>query len=304
MENTNTIAQFFYNNRKLLVLALLVGGVLGIGVTYFIPKKYLSTAIVYPYNSRTRSEIIINPQFGYDVEADQLMQMLESKTMRDRTVEAFNLYDYYKLDKKDPQANFNLLQKYINDVTFTRSKYAAIVINAITEEPELSAKIANFQVTEVDKYRQSIFEENRQQEYAQIEKDYLENEQKLADLRDSIYSIKTNKNELLYNFIESLNNENYNSAEFVDDPKLELIVDRYLFLFRRNIGLQSNYLQMKQAMSQPLPSVYLIDKATPSYRKHSPSTLINGVLGAILFFALALTFRMLANKWLELKKNA
>lgn len=304
MENTNTIAQFFYINRKLLFIAILIGTVFGTAITYFIPKRYLSTAIVYPYNSHSRSELIVNPQFGFEVESEQLIQLLETKTMRDRTVEEFDLFTYYKLDKNDPESVDLLATRYINDVQFTRSKYLSIVINVITENPELSAKIANFQVSEVDNYRQSIFEENRNREFSQIEKDYHENEQKLADLRDSIYSIKTNKNELLYNFIESLNNENYNSAEFVDDPKLELIVDRYLFLFRMNVGLRSNYLQMKQAISKPLPSVYVIDKAEPSFRKYSPSYLTNAVIGALLFFALTFTFRLVYLKMAELKKNA
>lgn len=303
MESTNSIAQFFYNNRKLLVVAILIGGISGIIVTFFIPKKYLSTAIVYPYNSHTSSEIIVNPQFGYEIETEQLLQLLESKTMRDRTVVKFDLMNYYNLDKNDPQANDLLIKKYISDVQCLRSKYLAIVINVTTTNSKLSANIANFQVTEIDKYRQSIFEENRRREFTQVENQYLENEKQLAELRDSIYTIKSVKTELLYNFIESLNNENYNSADFVDDPRLELIVDRYLFLYRLNIELRNNYLRLKQAISNPLPSVYLIDKAVPSYRKASPSFVINGVLGSLLFFLLCLTFRLVELKWSELKNN-
>jgi capsular polysaccharide biosynthesis protein len=303
MEKNSSALQFFYKNRKLLLVSIILGGILGIGVTFFIPRKYQSTAIVYPYNSHARAEIIVNPTFGFELEAEQLLQLLESKTMRDRTVEKFDLINYYGLDNKNPQSQDLLMKMYIVDVVVSKSKYLSIVVNVSTRIPELSAKIANFQIEEVDRYRQSIFDENRKQEFGKIEKEYFDNEKKLENLRDSIYSIKTNKNQLLYNFIESLNNENYNSAEFVNDPKLELIVDRYLFLFRLNVGLRSNYLKMQQAISQPLPSVYVIDKAVPSYRKASPSIMINGIVGAMVLFALTLTFKLVLSKFQELKEN-
>ena len=97
-ESQSSGLTYFYKNRKLFGIALVVGAVLGLSLTFFVPKKYLSTAIIYPYNSHTRGDLVVNPQFGFEVETEQLLQLLESKSMRDRTIEKFKLYEYYELD--------------------------------------------------------------------------------------------------------------------------------------------------------------------------------------------------------------
>lgn len=303
MQETTKSVRFLFDNRKFLLVAWLIGAVIGFGITFLIPKKYASTAIVYPYNSYSKSDIIANPQFGFEVETEQLMQLLESATMRERTIEKFKLYEYYELDTNQRDWSSKITLNYIEDVNFFRSKYLSVVINVTTRDPELSAKIANFQVSEVDTYRQSIFEANRKQEMQSREQEYRASEERLRLLRDSIYSIKTNKQQLLYNFIENLNNEDYLSDEFVDDPALEELVDQYIFLYRKNAELRKVWHDARRLMDEPLPSVYLIDKATPSYKKVSPSFMLNTLIASFLMLALAICGKLLVSKWRELKQG-
>ncbi|MCT4580653.1 MAG: Wzz/FepE/Etk N-terminal domain-containing protein [Flavobacteriales bacterium] len=303
--NDNSVGLIFlFNNRKLLVLAALLGGILGIGITFLIPKKYLSTAIIYPYNSHKVNEIIANPQFGYEVESEQLMQLLESKSMRDKTVERFKLYDYYEKDTTDLKWKAELTLKYIKDITFFRSKYLSIVINVKTKDPKLSADIANFQVKEVNRYREQVFQENREKSFKSIENKYKLSKKRLEALKDSIYSIKGGTSDLLYNFVENLNNENYDTHAFIDDARLEPVIEQYLYERGRYLALRVKYDQMKELIAEPLPSVYSIDIAEPSYKKVSPSFLINALVGALIFFILVLTIRMVGGQWSSLKERA
>lgn len=303
MNSSISPIQFLYSNRKLLLYSIIIGSLLGIGITFFIPKKFLSTAIVYPLNSFKQNEILTNPQFGYEVDTEQLLQLFESKTMRDRTIEKFNLFNYYDFDSSELTSHAKVRDQYLKDVTFTRSKYLSIVINVVNENPQMAADIANFQVAEINNFRQSIFEENRKLEFSNIENQYNENERKLKELKDSIYSIKSNNNELIYNYIENLNNENYNSADFIDDPRLESLVEKYIFLFRKNYVLKDHYLEMKKVINQPLPSVYLIDSATPSYKKIAPSFLINGLTGIFALSFFVIICKIVWMKWNVIKKE-
>ena len=164
-ESQSSGLTYFYKNRKLFGIALVVGAVLGLSLTFFVPKKYLSTAIIYPYNSHTRGDLVVNPQFGFEVETEQLLQLLESKSMRDRTIEKFKLYEYYELDTNSKSWKAELAARYIEDVSFFRSKYLSVVIHATLKDPELAADIANFQVEEINDYRESIFKENREAEF-------------------------------------------------------------------------------------------------------------------------------------------
>jgi len=305
MENNNTSGLiYFYKNRKLLIAAILIGAILGGVKAYLIPKKYLSTAIVYPYNSHTKDQIISNPQFGYEVETEQLLQLLESKSMRDRTVEKFNLAEYYEMDTTQPGWRSKLDLKYIKDVSFFRSKYLSVVINVTTKVPELSAEIANFQVEEVNRYREDVFRENRSKEFMQLEEKYFALTERKKNLEDSIYAIKEGDNQLIYNFVANLDNENYDASEFVNNPKLEALVTQYVYVNNLFNDMRSDYEKMKQTLETPLPSVYSIDKAVPSYKKASPSTLLNIAIGALVLFLLSLAFRLVLDKWIELKKIA
>ena len=298
-ETHNSGAGFLFRYRKMFALSLFFGAVLGIGITFFIPSKFLSTAIIYPSNSHTRDVIASNPQFGYEVETEQLLQLLESRAMRDRTIREFKLFDYYEIDtnEMDWKSQLNLL--YIRDIQFLRSKYLSIVINVTLEDPVLAAKVANFQVAEVDDYRSAIFEENRQAELAALEAEYTTSQERLNELKDSIYLL-VGTEKLLFNFMENLDKDNYDASDFVTIPALEPLVDRYIYEMSLHRELRGKYEQMKKEIDTPLPSVYTVDEAVPSYKKVSPSFLVNGLIGAMLVFLLSLIFRLGLNKWREL----
>lgn len=299
-ETKNSGLSFLYKNRKMLGIALLLGGLVGGGISFFIPKKYLSTAIIFPYNSHSREDLVANPQFGYEVETEQLMQLLESNSMRYRTVEKFKLYDYYGIDTNQSAWRSELDLKYIKDITFFRSKYLSVVINVKLEDPELAADVANFQVSEVDKYRDAIFKSNRENEFANVEQDYKNSEIRLAVLKDSIYALSGGEG-LLYNFVLNLDNENFDPSTFVATPELEGPVDEYIYEHEKHAELRIVYNGMKEALKAPLPSVYSIDEARPSYKKVSPSFILNAVIGAMLVSLLTMTFKMTTDKWRSLR---
>lgn len=304
MQDKSASLLFVYKQRKFLILTFLIGAVLAVGVTFFIPKKFLSTAIVYPVNSHTKDDIVANPQFGYEIETEQLLQLLQSKNMRQRTIEKFDLISYYEMDtsKKDWSAKLEL--KYIKDVQFSRTQYLSIVINVTTESPELSANIANFQVKEVNAYRDAVFEKNRLQEFNSVKKDLERCELKCELLKDSIYKIKGGKNELLFNFIENLNNEDYDASEFVNDSRLEGLIEKYLFETKKLAELQSAFSKLEIQINKPIPEIYTIDQAVPSYKKVSPSYLVNSLIGGFTLLFLSLTIMIVKKEWNVLKVTA
>lgn len=303
MKDKSSALLFLYRNRKFLILSLIIGGAISTGITYFIPKKYMSTAIIYPANSHTRSDIIGNPQFGYETETEQLLQLLESKSMRQRTIDEFDLISYYEVDTTIRGWRSRLDLKYIDDVTFSRSKYLSVIINVRTKDPELSAKIANFQIDEVNAYRDAIFDKNRKQELQSVKLKLEESQKKQAVLRDSIYSVRGNSDQLIFNFIENLNNENFDASEFVNNPKLEVLIEKYIFELQVLKEFQSVYNKLEYQMNRPIPDVYTIDRAVPSFKKVSPSYLINGILGGFVFLVLSVTLLILRKEFSKLKES-
>ncbi|XOV66527.1 MAG: Wzz/FepE/Etk N-terminal domain-containing protein [Fluviicola sp.] len=294
---------FLFKYRKLWLLSLLLGGVLGGGISFFISPKYLSTAIVYPYNSQTRESLISNPQFGFEFESEQLMQLLSSKSMRDRTIEKFKLYEYYDLDTTDNTWNAELTERYVKDVQVLRSKFLSVVINVTMKDPKLAADIANFQIEEVDKFRESIFLENRTKDLEKSKEKMMRLEEQLNDIADEIYQLKGGKNDLLFNFLENLNNENFDPSGFIDSPELEEAILDYRFKYDQFVTARNEYDQKKLAMQDPIPSVYKVDIALPSYKPVSPSFPVNIALGALALFALTFIARYSIDKYKQLKQE-
>lgn len=302
--NTNTsFLQFLFNYRKLIFLSLVIGGLIGIGITFFMPKKYLSTAIIYPASSYGKNELVENPQFGFEVETEQLLQLMESQSMRDRTIRKFRLWNYYEMDTTDPSWHSELNLRYIKDIRFFRSKYLSVVVNVITTNPELSSRIANFQHEEVNRYRKEIFEKNRYTELTSLKQQLDRLQDTLNRLRAAIYRIKGDRSELLFGFIENLNNDNYDAGEFLDDPALEDLVDNYVKGWRQLNAMKDTYERKQDAYDKPLPSVYVVDYAEPEYKKVAPSFLVNGVVGAFLLMFLAVSGVLVSKRWKQFKQE-
>lgn len=301
MNDNNKGILFLAKYRKLWLLSIIIGALVGGSMTFTMSPKYMSTAIVYPYNAHTRGELISNPQFGYEVESEQLMQLLHSKSMRDRTIKKFKLYDYYELDTNEKSWNAELTQRYIKDIEFLRSPYLSVVINVTLKDPVLAADVANYQVVEVDRYRASIFKENRETDLEKSKLAMEKSQQELNALRDSIYQVKGGTDNLLFNFMENLDNENYDPSAFINAPDLERLIVDYRFAHSNYVNARNSYEAKKKAMEDPIPSVYKVDVAQPSFKPVSPSFTINILLGAILFFLLTFTVRFILEKWQQVK---
>jgi hypothetical protein len=172
-----------------------------------------------------------------------------------------------------------------------------------SEKPQLSADIANFQIEEINKYRASVFENNRTNDYNNVKLEFDNVSAELQLLEDSIYSIKGGKTDLLFNFFENLDNENYDAAAFVDDPRLEKLIRTYQFKFYKFKELRVSHDKKKQQLGEILPSVYVVDRAVPSHQKVGPSFILNGAIGAFLLFFIVLTTRLFIDKWTLMRKE-
>lgn len=294
---------FLFRYRKLWLVSIILGALMGTGITFFISPRYLSTAIVYPYNSQTRQDLVSNPQFGFEFESEQLMQLLNSQSMRDRTIEKFKLYDYYSIDTNENTWSAELTERYVRDVNIMRSKFLSVVINVTMKDPKLAANIANFQIDEVDKFRASIFEENRKADLEKSKEKMTKLESEVKALADSIYALKGGTDDLLFNFMENLNNEDFDPSGFIDSPELEKAFIDYRFTYDQFIAARNDYEKKNQAMEDPIPSVYKVDRAQPSYKAVSPSLPINIILGALALFALVFIVRFVMDKWQNLKQE-
>lgn len=284
--------RFLYKRLPIILVVSLLGLITGLVVTFFIPPKYYSYGVVFPTNANAGLSVLEDPRFGYSLDADQLMQLLESEALRDSIIHLYKLDEYYGVDKSKKTWKQQLEKRYLRDITCRKTRYYSIVIMATTRDPELSANIVNSIIEVVDVLRARILRKNQQIAFEYARDQYLHQQQLVDSLQREIYRIKDpkQKGDLLYNF-QLAASHLYGPAptEYVNSPELEPLMKEYTFNNEILKGLKVDYEKANRLIQKPLSKVYVVSYAKPNYKKASPSYTANGTIG---FFA-ALVFIIL-----------
>ena len=279
---TKDFVEFFsvikQNYRLILIFISCSCLAVAIG-TYSIPRQYTSSTIIYPTFSNSLEDVIRNPQFGSDVEADRLLQLLESRSIRDSIVRKFDLVKYYDIDKSDRDWQFQLTKKFQKDITFTKTALMSLVISARSRDPEMSAQVVNEIILLLSKIREKLFKRNVYIALASFKKEF----EALKSGLDSMSGVLNRMTRTRKDVQQYLQTEKYVSLIFdkkqlADDDAgkaLQLSVNQYNVKLSWFYDVQ-NSLKYAALMSQrPLPSVYVIESAEPSYNKSYPNYSIN-----------------------------
>ena len=105
LSNSGNIILDLYQWRKPLVIFTLIASVLAAVVSspLIITPKFKSTAVIYPTTTNSISQALLvehNPyrkdvlEFGEELEAERLLQILNSDEMQNRIIEEFNLFEH------------------------------------------------------------------------------------------------------------------------------------------------------------------------------------------------------------------
>lgn len=292
-------------NIILIVVFSIIGAALGAGITFFIPKKYYAFAVIFPSNNNLGLNVMEDPRFGNSIDADQLMQLLDSRQLKDSIIQMYKLDEYYEIDKSEKSWRQKLERKYISDIGYNKTRYYSVVITAKLKDPELCANIVNSIIELVDVLRYKIIREN--QVYAfQYAVEQFNNQKVLVDsLKAMIYSKKemSNPDNILYNHMLENGKINYiNPSPFVTTPELETLTESYVFEQQKLINLKGDYHKAQRLIEKPLSKVFVVSKAVPNYKKLSPSFLLNAVIGFIGALVFAFLFVLIRDRFSSIKQ--
>ncbi len=296
-----SLFKLIYSNRKLFLAVIIISFVMSVGVTFLMPNKYYSYGIVFATNSHQSANILDNPQFGYEQDAEQLMQLLESEALRNEIIIEFDLVAYYNIDTTSLDWEQSLVKQYINDVNFFRSKYMSIIISATTKNPELSANIVNSIIGKVNQFKENVFKSNKMQDYEYKRVSYVNQLAKVDSITQKIYALKKPQgpNDLIYNHFLMTSKENAppETYLYINSIELESLIREYKYNHYRLEALKDEFVKAGYSINRPAQQNYVIDPAKPQYKRASPSFSINcsiGVFSALLF---TIVFVFIRSKW-------
>ena len=95
----------------------------------FIKPRYKSQAVVYPVNLNS---------YSIESRADQLLQLLESNSIRDSVIHRFDLLAHYKMDTTGSSGRAALYNLYKERVTIEKTRYESVEIHVEDENPVMA----------------------------------------------------------------------------------------------------------------------------------------------------------------------
>jgi uncharacterized protein involved in exopolysaccharide biosynthesis len=279
-------------NIRIILLFVCFSTLLTLVITLFIPKQYTSFALVFPTESNSIEEVVRNPQFGYDVEADRLIQILKSWEIMDSIAKKFDLIRYYRIDKTDPDWYDVLQKKYEEDITINRTIYMSVRISATTKSPEMSAAIVNTMVSLVNKTREKLLKQNTYIAIRSLEDEYFSLKKDLDSLSTVIGELSKNRPGFKQ-FVQTdryiyMVRDNDQLDQYDDGRGLQLFVSQYNLKLGWFFDVQNKLKNSRLMSRRPLPEIYVLQKAIPSYKKTSPVMILNlvlALLGSFVFIS-------------------
>ncbi len=275
------IIRFIYINYKIYIKSITITLILTVAVTFLLPKQYKSTGIIFPTYSNSLEETYNNPMFGYDIEADRVLQLLQSQEIQDSITRKFDLVTYFELDTLDERWRDDLRKEIIENVNFSKTPFMSIEISAKTKDPQLSSDLVNTIIGLIDPIRNRILKQNIIVAHNSIRNEYQNQKNNLDSL---VNLIKTMRDEYGNPAISLLANQefNFDNKRTGNNTLLEEKIDKYLIQKVIYNDIKVKYERVKTQLERPLPGIYVINQGIKSNKKVSPSFLINMVITTIL----------------------
>ena len=296
--------RFLFRYRKIYLGVLVFSIVTGLIVSALMKPKYNSLGIVFPVYNNSIESVVENPVFGYDVEADRLLQVLYSEEVFDSCTVRFDLYSVFGVDPNLPESRDELKEEFESRVSFERTQYVSIVISASTTDPELSAELVNYIINLSDGIRNRIYKKNLFIVYQSLEREYNARRNNLDRLTDSVTSLRQSTNiEVLTLMNNQVVLKNNTTSAPRQQTQLERLLNNYLYEQNQVNLLAERYQRAKTQYERPTTHVFVLQLAKPSYLKRSPDFLINTLASAGICLLLITGFLLMRDKVKSIQLN-
>lgn len=300
---------------KLLVFIGLISAVVAFvfSTPLFIKPKYKSSVIMFSTSSNAVSQLILAEgnynefldvtQFGDDAHIEQMIQILNSREIKDHIIEKYNLVEHYNIDTNKKYWKTKLYKYVKNNVQFSRTDNLAVEITVMDTDPQLAADIANEIADYYDILKRQIIQQRSIEAF-----NILEEEMKLTDalvmsLTDSlsrimshgVYDYESQSERLMQQYAIELAKGNTVAVKRIKDELVVLekygpiyvsVRDRLFYLKEAQKLFQEKYQNTRVDASYSLPQKFVVEKAVPADKKSYPNKMLIVIVTTICVLSL------------------
>jgi capsular polysaccharide biosynthesis protein len=166
--NSFSLINYVWQYRKLFLIVCGLAGALAIFFSskLFIPPKFTATTIIYAPRTNSVSKILNNEHninerldvkaYAMEEETEQMMQILNSREIKDVLIERYDLVAYYGIKPTRKAWKAKLYETVEGSIKIKRTRYGAISISVTDWNPERAAQMANDIASELDTIKNRI----------------------------------------------------------------------------------------------------------------------------------------------------
>lgn len=130
------------NWRTLAAVAIVAAAVAAVAtMPAFMPPRYMSRSVVYPVNLNS---------YSIETRTDQLLQLLESNSIRDSLIKRFDLGTVYEVDTSSQGGYFALYNEFMERVDISKTTYESVRIEIVDEDPRRARDMVNGMLEQVN----------------------------------------------------------------------------------------------------------------------------------------------------------
>jgi capsular polysaccharide biosynthesis protein len=305
-----SIAQTIWNGRKTIIIVGILAIVISSFVSLLIKNQYKATATIFPpvANQISKELITENKQeglttFGETEEMEQFLQVLSSRTLKDKVISRLNLRHHWGIDSASGGSRFKSYQKFDEQIKIKPTRYQSINIEVMDRDPEWAAKIANTVVEYSDSLMRSIKAQVAVNALKVLEKQFALVEHDLNNLQDSLAAVMVNgvidpkrqAGQFYKEYLNALSKSNKSTLSILNKEVAKLggfgaKHTRYTFEIS-DLSTQLNELRKSIVVArieayQEIPTQFIIDKANIPDKKAYPKRtiiVVTSTLSAIIF---------------------
>lgn len=313
--NSFGLIRFIWKWRKLLIIISIAAAIISFGASLLIRPQFKSTSIIYAPRTNSLSKILLNEQnynerldikaYAVEEETEHLIQILNSREIKDILIEKFNLVEHYGLKKDMKYWQTRLYKAMENMITIKRTQYGAISVTVSDWDSQLAARMANEIVNQLDTFKNKVERERASAAYFLLEKQLEEINQELKRIDDSLSVLAENGVLILDRQVERITQQyaiaiaqgNIGAQQRLAKelekfakwgPTVQTLQNEQLNFTEYQALCKSRMLDAKMDMESNMPVKFVVEKAIPADKKSYPKKLIIMILSTLATFIVTL----------------
>ncbi len=296
--STSSLLTTLWGYRKILIIVGAVAILASTIAAFTIKPKFKSTAIIFPPVANQASKDLFSQMkqegltvFGETEEAEQFLQIITSRSLKDSVIAKLNLMAYYGITPEESSAKNKTYSRYDQSVRVMPTQYQSIIIEVLDYNPEMAAKIANTVVDMSDTKMRSVKAQIAVKAKESLEKQLGNGLKEMQALEDSLRMVMLNGVVDLKEQAEQYYKD-YTKALLANDKRSIAILEKQIKPLQLYGSKYKRYCdeikQMAEQLTklrrslkiieveaeQNIPSQFVIDRAVAADKKAYPKRLI------------------------------